>query len=104
MHVLVTDATAALGRLVARQLIAAGHTVSGIAEQPHPCLDRNVEFVCASLRNPVLQRLAYEADAVIHLAPLDLQRRAAPTSTESRCDRRGGPRRRPLAVRVARRR
>jgi nucleoside-diphosphate-sugar epimerase len=71
VHILVTDATGALGRLVAAQLIAAGHTVSGIAELPHPCLDRNVDFVCASLRDPVLQELADEADAVIHLAPID---------------------------------
>lgn len=71
MHILVTDATGALGRLVAGQLIAAGHTVTGIAELPHPCLDRNVEFVCASLRDRVLRDLTEEADAVIHLAPID---------------------------------
>ncbi|RAU90502.1 hypothetical protein DQP58_23185, partial [Mycobacterium colombiense] len=71
MHILVTDATGALGRLVAGQLIAAGHTVTGIAELPHPCLDRNVEFVCASLRDRVLRELTEEADAVIHLAPID---------------------------------
>ncbi|ORB72632.1 hypothetical protein [Mycobacterium scrofulaceum] len=71
MQILVTDATGALGRLVARQLVAAGHTVSGIAETRHPCLDRNVDFVCASLRNPILRELAGEADAVIHLAPID---------------------------------
>ncbi|OBH88437.1 NAD-dependent epimerase/dehydratase family protein [Mycobacterium sp. E2733] len=71
MQILVTDATGALGRLVARQLIAAGHTVTGIAGSPHPCLDRNVDLVCASLRNPVLRELTEEADAVIHLAPID---------------------------------
>lgn len=71
MHILVTDATGALGRLVAGQLIAAGHTVTGIAELPHPCLDRNVEFVCTSLRDPVLRELTDEADAVIHLASID---------------------------------
>ncbi|HEX5256603.1 MAG TPA: NAD-dependent epimerase/dehydratase family protein [Mycobacterium sp.] len=71
MHILVTDATGALGRLVAGQLIAAGHTVTGIAELPHPCLDRNVDFVCASLRDRVLRELTDEADAVIHLAPID---------------------------------
>ncbi|MEE2855255.1 MAG: NAD-dependent epimerase/dehydratase family protein [Actinomycetota bacterium] len=71
MHILVTDATGALGRLVAGQLIAAGHTVTGIAELFHPCLDRNVEFVCASLRDRVLRELTDEADAVIHLAPID---------------------------------
>ena len=71
MHILVTDATGALGRLVAGQLIAAGHTVTGIAELPHPCLDRNVDFVCASLRHRVLRKLTDEADAVIHLAPID---------------------------------
>ncbi|ETB24881.1 hypothetical protein O983_12350, partial [Mycobacterium avium 09-5983] len=71
MHILVTDATGALGRLVAGQLIAAGHTVTGIAELPHPCLDGNVEFVCAPLRDRVLRELTDEADAVIHLAPID---------------------------------
>ncbi|MGD1283024.1 NAD-dependent epimerase/dehydratase family protein [Mycobacterium seoulense] len=79
MQILVTDATGALGRLVARQSIAAGHTVTGIAERPHSCLDRNVEFVCASLRSPVLRELADEADAVIHLAPIDT---TAPGSTD----------------------
>jgi NAD dependent epimerase/dehydratase family len=71
VRTLVTDATGTVGRLVARQLIAAGHTVSGIAEHPHPCLDAGVEFVCAPLSDPVLQELADEADAVLHLAPVD---------------------------------
>lgn len=71
MRILVTDATGAVGRLVARQLIAAGHTVSGIAEGTHPCLDPGVELVCAPLGDPVLQELADEADAVVHLAPVD---------------------------------
>ncbi|MEB3981369.1 NAD-dependent epimerase/dehydratase family protein [Mycobacterium sp. 663a-19] len=71
MQILVTDATGTVGRLVARQLIAAGHTVSGIAGRPHGGLDPDVEFVCAPLSHPVLQELADEADAVIHLAPVD---------------------------------
>ncbi|ORV87274.1 hypothetical protein AWC11_15875 [Mycobacterium interjectum] len=71
MQILVTDATGTVGRLVARQLMAAGHTVTGIAERPHPYLDPGVELVCASLRHPILQDLADEADAVIHLAPID---------------------------------
>ncbi len=71
MQVLVTDATGTVGRLVARQLLAAGHTVSGIAEQPHTYLDPDVEFVCAALSDPVLHELAAEADAVIHLASVD---------------------------------
>lgn len=84
MQILVTDATGALGRLVARQSLAAGHTVIGIAERSHSCLNRNVELVCAPLRSPVLQELADEADAVIHLAPSTPPRPAAPTSTASR--------------------
>ncbi|MGA7052302.1 MAG: NAD-dependent epimerase/dehydratase family protein [Mycobacterium sp.] len=71
MHILVTDATGTVGRMVARQLIAAGHTISGIAEHPHVRLDPNAEFVCASLSDPILQELADEADAIIHLAPVD---------------------------------
>jgi NAD dependent epimerase/dehydratase family len=71
VQILVTAATGTVGRMVARQLIAAGHTVSGIAEHPHACLDPGVEFVCAPLSDPVLHELADEADAVIHLAPVD---------------------------------
>ncbi|MEE6177408.1 NAD(P)H-binding protein [Mycobacterium sp. 050134] len=71
MRILVTDATGATGRLVARQLIAAGHTVTGIARRPHPGLDPSVELVCAPLGDPVLQALTDGADAVIHLAPVD---------------------------------
>ncbi|RFD26632.1 hypothetical protein MUBE_03870 [Mycobacterium uberis] len=71
MQILVTDATGTVGRFVARQLIAAGHTVIGIAKHPHAYLDVGVNFVCASLGDPVLQELADEADAVIHLAPVD---------------------------------
>ncbi|OBK25656.1 hypothetical protein [Mycobacterium asiaticum] len=71
MHVLLTDATSTVGRLLARQLIAAGHTISGIASYPHECLDPNVDLVRASLRDPVLVDLAADADVVIHLAPVD---------------------------------
>jgi hypothetical protein len=71
VQILVTDATSPNGRLVARQLLAAGHTVSGIAERPDEYLDTAVDFVRASLSDPVLQDLANEADAVIHLAPVD---------------------------------
>jgi hypothetical protein len=71
VHILVTDATGSVGRLVARQLIAAGHTVTGISEHPHACLDAGVSFFCAPLSDPILQQLADEADAVIHLAPVD---------------------------------
>jgi nucleoside-diphosphate-sugar epimerase len=71
VRILVTDATGAVGRTVARQLIAAGHTVIGIADRPHPCLDPAVDIVCAPLSHPVLQDLADEAEAVLHLAPVD---------------------------------
>ncbi|OBK10332.1 NAD-dependent epimerase/dehydratase family protein [Mycobacterium asiaticum] len=71
MRVLLTDAASTAGRLLARQLLAAGHTVSGVAASPHECLDPNVDFVRASLRDPVLVELAAEADAVIHLAAVD---------------------------------
>ncbi len=71
MRVLVTDATGGVGRLLTRQLIAAGHTVSGIAQRPHAHLDPGVELVCAPLRHPVLHELADQSDAVIHLAPVD---------------------------------
>lgn len=71
MHILVTDATGTVGRLVTRQLIAAGHTVAGISDHPDVRLDPAVEYVCAPLSDPVLQTLADAADAVIHLAPVE---------------------------------
>lgn len=71
MHILVTDATSTIGRLVARQLIAAGHSVTGISEYPDARLDPAVGFVRASLSDPILQEFADEADAVIHLAPVE---------------------------------
>jgi nucleoside-diphosphate-sugar epimerase len=71
MRILVTGITGVVGRSLARQLVAAGNAVSGIAEYPHDCLDPAVDFVPAPLDDPVLQELADDADAVIHLAPVD---------------------------------
>jgi hypothetical protein len=68
---LVTGVTGTLGRAVARQLVAAGQAVTGIAPHPHEYLDPGVDLVCASLGGPVLQRLADESDVVIHLAPVE---------------------------------
>lgn len=71
MQILVTDAAGTVGRMVARQLLAAGHSVSGIGKRPHECLPPDVDFVCAPLHDPVLHEIAADADAVIHLAPVD---------------------------------
>ena len=71
MRVLLTGATGVVGRAVARQLLAAGHTVSGIAGRPHENLDGDVDFVCGPLTGPILQRLADGSDVVIHLAPIE---------------------------------
>jgi nucleoside-diphosphate-sugar epimerase len=71
VRILLTGATGAVGRLVARHLIAAGHTVNGIAARPHQYLPAQVDLVCARLSNPLLHDLASDADAVIHLAPVD---------------------------------
>src|SRR5258708_19697782 len=56
---------------MARQLIAAGHAVTGIAAYPHRNLHPDVDFVCASLGDPVLQQLAGASDVVLHLAPIE---------------------------------
>ncbi len=71
MRILLTDVTGLLGRAMARQLIAAGHTVTGVAAYPHQNLHPDVDFVGASLGDPVLQRLADAADVVLHLAPIE---------------------------------
>ena len=71
MRILLTGVTGLLGRALARQLVAAGHAVTGIAPHPHEKLHPDVDFVCAALEDAVLQRLADAADAVLHLAPID---------------------------------
>jgi uncharacterized protein YbjT (DUF2867 family) len=71
VRILLTGATGAVGRLVARHLVAAGHTVSGIAQRPHEYLPAQIDLICAPLSSPILQDLTGDADAVIHLAPVD---------------------------------
>lgn len=71
MRILVTGVTTALGRAFSRQLLAAGHEVSGIAWYPHGCLDPGVDVVYAPLSGSTPQRLADEAQVVVHLAPIE---------------------------------
>jgi hypothetical protein len=78
VRILLTGVTGLLGRTVARQLIAAGHGVTGIATAPHENLHPDVEFVGGSLADPILQKLADASDIVLHLAPIEA---TAPGST-----------------------
>jgi nucleoside-diphosphate-sugar epimerase len=71
MRILLTGVTGLLGRAMASQLIAAAHAVTGIATHPHHNLHPDVDFVCASLCDPVLQQLAGASDVVLHLAPIE---------------------------------
>jgi nucleoside-diphosphate-sugar epimerase len=71
VRILLTGVTGLLGRAMARQLIAAGHAVTGIAAHPHHNLHPDVDFVCASLGDPVLEQLAGASDVVLHLAPIE---------------------------------
>jgi len=71
VRIFLTGVTGLLGRAMARQLIAAGHAVTGIAAYPHHNLHPDVDFVCASLGDPVLEQLAGASDVVLHLAPIE---------------------------------
>ncbi len=71
MRILLTGVTGLVGRALARQLIAAGHGVTGIADHPHENLHPDVDFVCGSLSDPMLQQLADTCDVVVHLAPIE---------------------------------
>ena len=71
MRILLTGVTGVVGRAVARQLLAAGHVVSGIAVHPHENLHPDVDFVCGPLGGPILQQLADDSEVVLHLAPIE---------------------------------
>jgi nucleoside-diphosphate-sugar epimerase len=71
VRIFLTGVTGLLGRAMARQLIAAGHAVTGIAAYPHHNLHPDVDFVCASLGDPVLEQLAGASDVVLHLTPIE---------------------------------
>jgi nucleoside-diphosphate-sugar epimerase len=71
VRIFLTGVTGLLGRAMARQLIAGGHAVTGIAAYPHHNLHPDVDFVCASLGDPVLEQLAGASDVVLHLAPIE---------------------------------
>ncbi|HXO55391.1 MAG TPA: NAD-dependent epimerase/dehydratase family protein, partial [Mycobacterium sp.] len=71
MRIFLTGVTGLLGRAMARQLIAAGHAVTGIAAYPHHNLHPDVDFECAPLGDPVLEQLADASDVVLHLAPVE---------------------------------
>jgi len=77
VRILLTGVTGVVGRAVARQLLAAGYAVSGIAGRSHINLDPDVDFVCGPLGGPILQQLADDSEVVVHLAPIEA---AAPGS------------------------
>lgn len=69
MRVLISDVSAATGRDLARQLLAAGHEVSGVAASAHRYVDPAVELtVDASPSRETWTRLLADVDAVVHLA------------------------------------
>jgi nucleoside-diphosphate-sugar epimerase len=71
VRILLTGVTGLVGRALARQLVAAGHAVTGIAGHPHENMHPDVDFVCGSLGDPILQQLADTCDVVVHLAPIE---------------------------------
>ncbi|UMB71941.1 NAD-dependent epimerase/dehydratase family protein [Mycobacterium paraterrae] len=71
MRILLTGVTGLLGRAVARQLVAAGHAVTGVGPHRPGTLHPDIEFVSAALGDPVLLQLADSADVVLHLAPVE---------------------------------
>ena len=98
MRILLTDVTGLLGRRWPGNWLLPA-TRSPVSPRTHWSLDPDVEFVGASLRDPVLQQLADVADVVLHLAPIE------PAARQRRDRRagsggRGGPCRCPAGVRV----
>jgi nucleoside-diphosphate-sugar epimerase len=71
VRILLIGVTSLLGRATARQLVAAGHAVTGVAAHPSENVHPDVDFVGAALGDPIVQRLADAADVVLHLAPIE---------------------------------
>ncbi|TYL55872.1 hypothetical protein FXB39_01320 [Nocardioides sp. BGMRC 2183] len=80
MRVLITDVSEPTARDLARTLVAAGHEVAGLTEQPHRFLDPAVDVVLAAPSAPEVAAAVANADAVIHLGGADALPASARTS------------------------
>ena len=80
MKVLIPGVSSAMGRLVARELIASGHQVIGIDRRLWPEAPRGVEIHQLDIRKRPAENIfrTYRPDAVVHLATVThLSTRAA---------------------------
>lgn len=69
MRVLISDVAGSTGRDVARQLLAAGHEVAGLAPAPHRYVDPGVDLVVEpSPGQDTWNRMVAGCDTVVHLA------------------------------------
>jgi UDP-glucose 4-epimerase len=70
MKVLVTGVSGKLGRMVARALLAGGHTIYGLDRRPWPDAPRGVEMFNADVRKRPAEDVfrLRRPDAVIHMA------------------------------------
>lgn len=70
MKVLITGVSGPLGRMVARKLLADGHTVYGIDRRPWPDAPKKVEMFRADIRKRPAEDVfrTRAPDAVIHMA------------------------------------
>ncbi len=70
MKVLVTGVSGRLGRVLARRLLAEGHTVLGVDRRPWPDLPRGLEMFAVDIRKRPAEEVfrTRKPDAVVHMA------------------------------------
>jgi nucleoside-diphosphate-sugar epimerase len=71
MHILITGVAGDVGRVVAGYLVGRGHQVTGVTQHLCGDLDPRLDVLCTPMGSAELADRIADADAVVHLAPVE---------------------------------